>query len=505
MHPSASPVFQSPDTATSFEHGICSLIEQSESNIGDIDAEIAYFRYQIEALSSLRELEVEEIAALKAKIAPIRKLPVELLAEIFLLSLVPQSSIYRVFNSEQDVFRLSQVSAHWRQVAHSTPRLWTTPVQMRPSLVDPTEAMTKVWIDRSSPLPISVHVLTGRKLYGRSSPKGYYTRLTSLMRVLLSAAHRWKTLAMAPEVVHYFLPNHPDTFPALEEVRFLTSEYVLNDLDIHIFSTASRLRTFDVRNLKVRDYRTPPTFHMPWTQLETLELSDTAGRATLCLCPNLRHATVTVRQVGVQTTQGFPFLKTLHATFWGTRGTRAALVADAFFTSLAFPALENLTVVMPSFSPERLTIPFTHLQLKSPDIRILTLDGVWLHSTELIDVLRSAPCLTQLGVKRSRSAIDDRLFDALQYHPGVPFLVPTLVNLCLDPSYDSDVYFSSAAASQMVRSRWWTDSQFSYMTALHISLPARLEKLHISHCFETHWQLRYILAECIEQGFILES
>ncbi|KAJ7685560.1 hypothetical protein DFH06DRAFT_939880, partial [Mycena polygramma] len=91
--------------------------------IGDIDAEIAYFHDQIEALSSLRELEVEEIAALKAKIAPIRKLPVELLAEIFLLSLVPGSS-----PPEQDVFRISHVSAHWRQVAHSTPRLWTIPV-----------------------------------------------------------------------------------------------------------------------------------------------------------------------------------------------------------------------------------------------------------------------------------------------------------------------------------------------------------------------------------------
>ncbi|KAJ7251150.1 hypothetical protein B0H12DRAFT_994479, partial [Mycena haematopus] len=71
---------------------------------------------QINALVELRDRERACVAALRHLISPIHTLPVELLAQIFELAIrdyIPK-----------DLFRISQVCSHWRQVSHSTPRLW---------------------------------------------------------------------------------------------------------------------------------------------------------------------------------------------------------------------------------------------------------------------------------------------------------------------------------------------------------------------------------------------
>ncbi|KAJ7268128.1 hypothetical protein B0H12DRAFT_1002293, partial [Mycena haematopus] len=72
---------------------------------------------QISALVELRDRERACIAVLRHLISPIRTLPVELLAEIFELSI-------GVEMYEKDAFRISHVCSEWRHIAHSTPRLW---------------------------------------------------------------------------------------------------------------------------------------------------------------------------------------------------------------------------------------------------------------------------------------------------------------------------------------------------------------------------------------------
>ncbi|KAJ6451601.1 hypothetical protein C8R45DRAFT_752434, partial [Mycena sanguinolenta] len=55
--------------------------------------------------------------ALKYIISPIRSMPVELLSEIFDLTIEDQTHV-------QDAYRISQACSGWRQVAHNTSRLW---------------------------------------------------------------------------------------------------------------------------------------------------------------------------------------------------------------------------------------------------------------------------------------------------------------------------------------------------------------------------------------------
>ncbi|KAF7337973.1 F-box domain-containing protein [Mycena venus] len=479
MDSSLSSSSPAPDSATSFEQGVRSLIWESEANLQAIDAEIAHLHSLIATQYRRREIELNEIASLRAKIAPIRKLPVELLAEIFVLSLETDSS----------QFCVSHVSHYWRRVAHSTPSLW-----QRLALQPPDELtqdyldVTKAWIDHSSPLPLSLRI----------RPSGYNSHTTSLMSVLLSAAHRWKKLETTPEVIDYFPSVPTDAFASLEEVRFERSyphTPPTPHLQIRAFSIAPQLRSFS--NLDVGGDHFA-TYHMPWKQLAELQLCDMAStcRSILRACENVETVRVEAQDVAdmvALSSQTLPFLKTLHVSF------EAANVAATFLDSLALPTLRTLTIDI--WFAHWFPGTFTRFQLRSPNIRTLTLKRAALTSAELIDVLRRAPSLNHLALLECPEAVDDQLFDALQVGFNFPPLVPRLVALAINPTDDN--VFSSGAVCRMVRSRWWSDDQSS---ALAMQPPvARLEKLQISRCFITHYGLRYDLLDCRDQGFDLQS
>ncbi|KAJ7355895.1 hypothetical protein DFH08DRAFT_630400, partial [Mycena albidolilacea] len=85
--------------------------------IASFENEIDALASQTSTLAELRDRECAAGAALRFLIAPIRTIPVELLAEIFVLTIRESSHI-------QDAFAVSHVCCHWRQIANNTPRLW---------------------------------------------------------------------------------------------------------------------------------------------------------------------------------------------------------------------------------------------------------------------------------------------------------------------------------------------------------------------------------------------
>ncbi|KAJ7268146.1 hypothetical protein B0H12DRAFT_1097283, partial [Mycena haematopus] len=115
-------------------------------------------------------------------ISPIHTLPVELLAEIFELRLRDYVHTYI-----EEMFRISQVCSDWRQVAHSTPRLWAmdTVVDLRPRRSGEEEQLyrngLKAWLARSEPLTMSV--------------LGHGSRVPD---EILETAPRWHSLRLTP-------------------------------------------------------------------------------------------------------------------------------------------------------------------------------------------------------------------------------------------------------------------------------------------------------------------
>ncbi|KAK7030529.1 hypothetical protein R3P38DRAFT_845267 [Favolaschia claudopus] len=105
---------------------VLQFIADSKSNIQNLQS-------QIIMLSGLLRNERAVCAALQHLNAPIRTLPVELLAEIFLFMLRDGESGARDVKKNlciSDTYRVSHVCSEWRQIALATPKLWTAPIQL---------------------------------------------------------------------------------------------------------------------------------------------------------------------------------------------------------------------------------------------------------------------------------------------------------------------------------------------------------------------------------------
>ncbi|KAJ6466348.1 hypothetical protein C8R45DRAFT_1021393 [Mycena sanguinolenta] len=132
--------------AKSSKEDIERLIQGSESRITSLDS-------QIKSLVEIRDRERAFVASLRYLFSPIHILPVELLIEIFKLSIDDNTA----------VFRISQVCSHWRQAAHNTPSLYTRPVEVdvRKSRKGKRAYANglNIWLGRSAPLPVDITLL----------------------------------------------------------------------------------------------------------------------------------------------------------------------------------------------------------------------------------------------------------------------------------------------------------------------------------------------------------
>ncbi|KAJ7461515.1 hypothetical protein FB451DRAFT_1497381, partial [Mycena latifolia] len=442
----------------------------------DIDAQIARLQSQINAQLRLREAELKKIRNYSAAIAPIRKLPVELLVDMFLLSLVGAD----VFLSRKKVFSLVHVCRHWRQVALNTPHMWATPVALRPPGIKPTHyylASTKTWLDRSSPLPLSLRIF----------PQDVDADLTSLMDVLLSVADRWKTIHTPYESLDTFPSLPRNAFPTLEEVSLSVRKTVVG-LDICAFATAPRLQSVALGE-------TLRKVHMPWKQLTEISVANTSPllcRSILFACQNLETATFTIsgqEEIPALPTHQLAHLKTLDVTF------RNGMTAS-FLDSFKLPLLQSLTLSMSSRHSVWPADSFARFQLRSPKIRSLSLAIPHLNSAELVEVLHQAPGLTQLTLEMCRPAGDDQFFSALEYCSSYPPLVPQLAALNVTPV----MRFSPPAVCKLVRSRWWSGERPSTVPPS----ASRLEEFTICGGGRD-WEFRKGLQEIIDQGFVLKT
>ncbi|KAJ7474197.1 hypothetical protein FB451DRAFT_1035199, partial [Mycena latifolia] len=102
------------------------ILDDTLTALWDVEKEISTVLLSLVKLEKERRIRNEYAATLKGVLSPIRRIPSEILAEIFLmcrddaLSALP----YSVADPRQAPMLLGHVSSRWRQVSHSSPRLW---------------------------------------------------------------------------------------------------------------------------------------------------------------------------------------------------------------------------------------------------------------------------------------------------------------------------------------------------------------------------------------------
>ncbi|KAJ7776758.1 hypothetical protein DFH07DRAFT_951375 [Mycena maculata] len=439
MDPTILALGQASRATADFEWLARNLIAAAEENIARIES-------QIRDLIRLRDRERGTIARLRIAIAPIHKLPAELLAEIFLLVANNGYGMTR-WETINEVQVLTQVCAYWRQVAHTTPRLWIGAVDNRVEKT-PTDnylACTKGWLERSTPLPVPVY------LEGQGNDD-----IGPLMEILANAVHRWSSAQFILPSLSVLSRIPRDSAKSLHTLR-LRSADTQNPARIATFSVAPQLRTLELT------IRRPNLLPMPWSQLTDLTVRSTDPLPcldTLVRCPNLVCAAFEtnpwndVPDLSNLKMTTLSQLHTLKLDF--TYRMDASEHFMPFFGRLTLPVLKNLQLEL-KINTTWTSIPFTEFQLRSPNIEYLSIDNSNLDSGDLLAVLHHAPSLVRLQTDCCMACFDDVIIAGLRYSEGnAVHLTPRLEVLWVS-IIEND--FDEEGFDAMIQSRWWTDEQ----------------------------------------------
>lgn len=252
---------------------ISELIEAREDVAGSIDEEIAQAERALQALKDHRAVHTKYVQEHKALLSPIRQVPHDILADIFLACLPPKKAPAvtpargaAAARPTHPAIVFSHVCQQWRQLALQTRLLWThlnivipeyplTPhrfyrgpplvstaladqlpreigqlylqaVAQWESKVDNITQMTKLWIDRAAPCPLTVSFRSPLQMVGVGHlPEDGARCLDPIIDVLCAASARWKEVrfnlflsrSTASHLTRLLSPS-PEDVPLLESV-----------------------------------------------------------------------------------------------------------------------------------------------------------------------------------------------------------------------------------------------------------------------------------------------
>ncbi|KAF8133055.1 hypothetical protein K438DRAFT_1884520, partial [Mycena galopus ATCC 62051] len=147
---------------------IQSLLAEPLSRLQTLDNRIAELQKAIDELAEERATVQAYVDAHKALISPIRRLPLDMLQEIFVACLPTDRNC--VMSACEAPVLLGRICSSWRNISLSTPRIWARlhivepeRPEWAPSLHGVREQkqaqrieITKAWLERSGQCPLSI-------------------------------------------------------------------------------------------------------------------------------------------------------------------------------------------------------------------------------------------------------------------------------------------------------------------------------------------------------------
>jgi hypothetical protein len=380
--------------------------------------------------------------------APEQWLPPEILSEIFLTSVLndPYDIDHVAIPWRRSVLLPGQICRYWRNIAISTPRLWSALIlDVGPQWTNRELNLATIWFARSGDAPLTI-ALVGRYYKPQTHP---------VIDVVVAHSPRWYILYCdaSLSIVHR-LRGAKGKIPLLRHL-FIFSD-ALHDPPIpqsfDTFEMAPELRTLNFRG-QVSVLK--PKF--PWVQLSEVHLCHTPRYTVDDFLQMLHHMpnllTCTMWLIYPGHSLGHPIicnstLRELHVSLYNLR---------PLFQHLALPALRSLTCGVYKTWPreefcsflQRSSCPLQSLVLGPHDDRGRVGDP----SHDLIECLRHTPHLTELKLwVRTTSSF----FHEMSYGTSSPSLVPKLRSL----EVTRDIYsnFDYDAFVAMVKSRWRIES-----------------------------------------------
>ncbi|KAK7031849.1 F-box domain-containing protein [Favolaschia claudopus] len=434
--------------AQASEDQVLQFIEDSRHKIQDLQS-------QITVLSGLLGNERALCAALQHLIAPIRTLPVELLATIFLFSLRDGESDMRNAKKNlriSDAYRVSHVCSEWHQVALATPKLWIAPIQLTYS-PEHSRKVLRALFARSAPLPLSISI----------TPNFTGTPIDiPILNEVALVAGRCRSLRCSTHIPASFLQQLGNT-DALEELEIQAIYEDVPGFDLGsvvCFSQAPRLQKLSINPLLGL------SISMPWAQLTDLTFIVTSNRFVydpleiLTRCKNLVRTHLVAPCDNPSVSSSLVVLSHLRSLCLRIAMRSPPHATVLFLYHLTAPVLDELHLVFPSNSTWDES-PITAFQLRSPSITTLKISGYTSDmSFEAVKAaLLNAPLLTHLSIVDCNTWLLKYVLDALSLSGDEShILVPRLHILTLKCSQFRK---SEDTVRGIIDSRWWPDDELS--------------------------------------------
>ncbi|KAH7875662.1 uncharacterized protein C8R40DRAFT_1102812 [Lentinula edodes] len=379
------------------------LVEQTQHVMDRCEADLDKFR----SLTAAMERRCSRLSIYKAGIlslkAPIRRLPLKILGEIFQFSCCSDVSDNTVAKEDKKhcspmvTLALSQVCSQWRYLVVSMPELWSG-FRLNLGQMAPLHPIISLYLDRSRSHPIDF-ILDG----GSSKASTYvYPDFLSTRNT-----ERWKSAILDASLilpssllVSPFLFSPQRSFPELLNLE-LHSPFDLSRFPLTFQIFCPKLRSLVLENVDVSVQFTQP--------LEALEYASLRGlfphhiyRIFQCL-PNVRNITLrAISDILNQPSQWQPI--NLRCTeILKLYATVDSSFMSSMLDSFTMPALTGLDLVAPTDSecPHFISSLSSMFSRSRTSLTRLSFQGITFTYREITQLLHISPTLTHLIWKRS--------------------------------------------------------------------------------------------------------
>jgi len=413
---------------------INSIITEPNAKLFSISAEIEKTRRRLEELESEKHAILKTLKPYHIILSPARRLPPDMLQEIFCRCL--RIDQYPTMSAKDAPLLLTRVCRMWRDVAVSTPQLWTrlhipwceahNTVQFKRRWNAMQRRFTAVeeWLHKSGDLPLSLSLHFA------------YTSCDSQMRESTDIARKLKSLesSSAERLLHLLVPfarrlkeldlSLPqDVFKEIDLLPKLVDLPILQTIrirDMHSFNFFAASNLFNLPSLyrmtlttACREWNPIPlatTSNLTELNLLHTPLSLEYAITVFENIRQLKHCSLTISEghhhQQIQTwpmSISLPCLKTLHVR--ESMHTRTGSMTK-FFNSIYAP---NLTWVShhrhPYFYPHVATnniarrVQFEALDfIRRCNLKRLSFDQYTLDSSAFEDILRASPSIHHLDI-----------------------------------------------------------------------------------------------------------
>lgn len=382
-------------------------------------------------------------------LSPIQRLPFEMLSEIFVLYL-PEDRLLSTLGLKRTVMRPGSICKRWREIALSTPRLWSSIGLNLSRTAEGHVELARKWLLRSGNVPLSI------RLHGHSFLCVDDTLPCVIVDMLIRHVERW-------EVVDFDLPLSllRQILPArnrLTSLRNLSirvpSIVIMPPMPMDLFESASRMTKLAISHDVIL------AFAFPWTQLTSLTVSTSISLEQCYDILNRTPNLVECHFVEIFGRRIDPPRATIHlANLRKLDITKAHKEPGTLFDYLSLPALRNFSYYDSAHEPIWPHSQFLSLLSRSScplEKLVLVLRHAPLGDCDLIECLRRTPSLMHLELGYG-THITNRALEQLTLPWSMPqadFLLPNLETLHFAASPE----FSDTSFIAMIESRRYFDS-----------------------------------------------